>query len=82
MSYPSCMMNRTDSNEGEDMTETDDSDAQARMNRRSALIAAAKQVFDGLEPRERDVLSYGIQVADDQARTVLRMSRAAEIPRQ
>lgn len=64
------------------MTRTGNDDAQARMARRSVLLAAAKERFEGLESRERNVLSYGVQVADDQARTVVRMSRAADVPRQ
>lgn len=60
------------------MTDKPDDGAKARMDRRAALIASAKQRFAGLDTSEQAVLSYGVQVADAQAQDVLRISRSLD----
>jgi hypothetical protein len=56
----------------------DKDDAATRMSRRQALIASAKEAFQRIQPRERDALEYGVQTADDQALTVIRLSRSLD----
>lgn len=53
------------------MTDEARTEATARVERRVAQVAAAKERFSQLESRQRAVLSYRVQSANDEARQIV-----------